>query len=99
MKIKEVATYTLSQRPYNATEEAQLAEVMARHILATEGDPEIIIGIRPDDVGTLRRCAARYDVLLQTAGVTTEEGRAIIESHLDAEISRRGPPVKLVLVH
>ena len=66
---------------------AQIAEMLAKHVLATMDDDPLHVAITIDQLAALTTTASRYEALLMKMDLTDPRDRAALEKRLDVLVS------------
>lgn len=89
MKAKEAAELVSAEGELDAEELLFAAKLLSRHVLASEGDPELQTAVSTVHLAEMAQQHKRYKLILELVKADDDEGRALLERSLDAEIDRR----------
>lgn len=92
MKAKEAANYLVTECQAddpNWDEILACADVLARHVLVLDGDPEISLLMTADQINAIAQQTHRYRMLLKQIGIENAKERDFIEKLLDDAIAKQ----------
>lgn len=95
MKAKEAAQWVQGLLEPENLEPDELcdlkvgSDLISRHILAEQGDPELSVAVEIEMLNDLSVQHKRYVLLLELVKADDREGRELLEHSLDIEIERR----------
>ncbi len=95
MQAKEAASLVnellrLDNHTTEQTEELLIgAELLARHVLAAEADPELMMGVPISHLEEMKQQQSRYLLILEKVNAADDAARMMLENQLDREIALR----------